>query len=167
MRIGTGFDVHALVAGRPLVLGGVTIPFDRGLLGHSDADVLLHAITDALLGALALGDLGAHFPDTDPRWKGANSRRLLTEVMAQVTARSYAVGNVDATVIAQAPKLAPHIPSMRANIAADLGCDLSQVSVKATTTEHLGFTGRGEGIAAQATVLLLVVTRESPQGSQQ
>jgi 2-C-methyl-D-erythritol 2,4-cyclodiphosphate synthase len=165
MRIGNGFDVHALVAGRPLVLGGVTIPHDRGLLGHSDADVLLHAITDALLGALALGDLGAHFPDTDPRWKGANSRRLLANVMAQITARGYAVGNVDATVIAQAPKLAPHIPAMRANIAADLGCDISQISVKATTTEHLGFAGRGEGIAALATVLLLVLSPES--GSQQ
>ena len=165
MRIGNGFDVHALVAGRPLVLGGVTIPHDRGLLGHSDADVLLHAITDALLGALALGDLGAHFPDTDPRWKGANSRRLLANVMAQITARGYAVGNVDATVIAQAPKLAPHIPAMRANIAADLGCDISQISVKATTTEHLGFAGRGEGIAAVATVLLLVLSPES--GSQQ
>jgi len=165
MRIGNGFDVHALVAGRPLVLGGVTIPHDRGLLGHSDADVLLHAITDALLGALALGDLGAHFPDTDPRWKGANSRRLLANVMAQITARGYAVGNVDATVIAQAPKLAPHIPAMRANIAADLGCDISRISVKATTTEHLGFAGRGEGIAALATVLLLVLSPES--GSQQ
>jgi len=165
MRIGNGFDVHALVAGRPLVLGGVTIPHDRGLLGHSDADVLLHAITDALLGALALGDLGAHFPDTDPRWKGANSRRLLANVMAQITARGYAVGNVDATVIAQAPKLAPHIPAMRANIAADLGCDISQISVKATTTEHLGFAGRGEGIAVLATVLLLVLSPES--GSQQ
>jgi len=164
MRIGNGFDVHALVAGRPLVLGGVTIPFDRGLLGHSDADVLLHAITDALLGALALGDLGAHFPDTDPRWKGANSRRLLADAMTQVTARGYTVGNVDATVIAQAPKLAPHIPAMRANIAADLCCDITQVSVKATTTEHLGFTGRGEGIAAQATVLLSALP---PSGSQQ
>jgi 2-C-methyl-D-erythritol 2,4-cyclodiphosphate synthase len=163
MRIGNGFDVHALVVGRPLVIGGVTVPHDRGLAGHSDADVLLHAITDALLGALALGDLGAHFPDTDPRWKGADSRRLLVDVMAQVAARGYAVGNVDATVIAQAPKLAPYIPVMRANIAADLGCDIAQVSVKATTTEHLGFTGRGEGIAALATVLLFVV----PSGSQQ
>ena len=163
MRIGNGFDVHALVAGRPLVIGGVTIPFDRGLLGHSDADVLLHAITDALLGALAMGDLGAYFPDTDPRWRGANSRHLLTQVMAQVAARGYAVGNVDATVIAQAPKLAPHIPAMRANLALDLGCDIAQVSVKATTTEHLGFTGRGEGIAALATVLLTAV----PTGSQQ
>ncbi len=163
MRIGNGFDVHALVAGRPLVLGGVNIPFDRGLLGHSDADVLLHAITDALLGALALGDLGAHFPDTDPRWKGANSRRLLADVMTQVTTRGYTVGNVDATVIAQAPRLAPHIPAMRANIAADLGCDISQISVKATTTEHLGFTGRGEGIAAQATVLLSALPSPSSQ----
>ena len=155
IRIGNGFDVHALVEGRPLVIGGVTIPFARGLLGHSDADVLLHAIADAILGALAQGDLGAHFPDTDPRWRDADSRQLLREVMAQAIARGYAIGNVDATVIAQAPKLAPHVPAMRANLAADLGCGVDCVSVKATTTEHLGFTGRGEGIAALATVLLV------------
>jgi len=154
LRIGNGFDVHALVAGRKLVLGGVTIPFDRGLSGHSDADVLLHAITDALLGALALGDLGAHFPDTDPRWKDADSRVLLRHAMTLVSAKGYAVGNVDSTIVAQAPKLAPHVAAMVANIAADLGCELERISVKATTTERLGFTGRGEGIAALATVLL-------------
>jgi len=154
LRVGNGFDVHALVAGRKLVLGGVTIPFDRGLAGHSDADVLLHAITDALLGALALGDLGAHFPDTDPRWKDADSRVLLRHAMTLVSAKGYAVGNVDSTIVAQAPKLAPHVATMVANIAADLGCEVERISVKATTTERLGFTGRGEGIAALATVLL-------------
>ncbi len=162
-RVGTGFDVHALVAGRPLVLGGVVVPYPLGLDGHSDADVLLHAVADALLGALALGDLGAHFPDTDPRWKGAASRALLRHVAALVDAQGYAVGNVDATIIAQAPRLAEHVPSMRANLAADLGCDLARVSVKATTTERLGFTGRGEGIAAQA-VVLLVAAERSPTG---
>jgi 2-C-methyl-D-erythritol 2,4-cyclodiphosphate synthase len=155
LRIGNGFDVHALVAGRPLVLGGVSIPFARGLDGHSDADVLLHAICDAVLGALALGDLGAHFPDTDPRWKGADSRTLLRHVMGMAAAQGWAVGNLDTTIIAQAPKVAPFIAAMVANIAADLGCAPADVSVKATTTEHLGFTGRGEGIAALATVLLV------------
>ena len=154
LRIGNGFDVHALVAGRKLILGGVTIPWDRGLDGHSDADVLLHAVCDAILGALALGDLGAHFPDTDPKWKGADSRMLLRQVMALASHDGWKIGNLDATVIAQAPKLAPHVAAMRANLAADLGCALDDVSVKATTTEHLGFTGRGEGIAAFATVLL-------------
>jgi len=154
IRIGNGFDVHALVEGRPLVIGGVTVPFDKGLLGHSDADVLLHAIADAILGALALGDLGAHFPDTDARWKNANSRDLLRHAKALAAAQGYWIGNVDATVIAQAPKLAPHIRAMRENISADLGCEIGQVSVKATTTEHLGFTGRGEGVAALVTVLL-------------
>ncbi|HET9046154.1 MAG TPA: 2-C-methyl-D-erythritol 2,4-cyclodiphosphate synthase [Casimicrobiaceae bacterium] len=154
MRVGNGFDVHALVEGRPLIIGGVTIPFAKGLAGHSDADVLLHAIADAILGALAEGDLGAHFPDTDARWRGADSRDLLRRVMALAGGRGYRIGNVDATVIAQAPKLAPHVAAMRANIAADLGCEIGQVSVKATTTERLGFTGRGEGIAALATVLL-------------
>jgi 2-C-methyl-D-erythritol 2,4-cyclodiphosphate synthase len=153
-RIGNGFDVHALVPGRRLVLGGVTIPFDRGLAGHSDADALLHAICDALLGALALGDLGAHFPDTDPRWKDVDSRQLLRHVMGIVAARGWVVGNLDATIIAQAPKIAPHVAAMVANIAADLGCDPGCVSVKATTTERLGFAGRGEGIAALATVLI-------------
>ena len=154
MRIGTGYDVHALVEGRRLVIGGVTIPHARGLDGHSDADVLLHAISDALLGALALGDLGAHFPDSDAKWKGADSRALLRHVMSLVRARGYEVGNIDATVIAQAPKLAPHIATMRANVASDLGCDASCVSIKATTTERLGFAGREEGIAAEAVVLL-------------
>lgn len=155
MRIGNGFDVHAFAAGRPLVIGGVTIPFDRGLAGHSDADVLLHAIADAIIGALALGDIGVHFPDTDPRWKGADSRMLLRHVIGLARERGYAVGNVDATVVAQLPRLRPHIDAMRGNIGADLGCDPSAVSVKATTTERLGFTGREEGIAALATILLV------------
>jgi 2-C-methyl-D-erythritol 2,4-cyclodiphosphate synthase len=154
MRIGIGYDVHALVAGRPLIIGGVTVPHARGLDGHSDADVLLHAICDALLGALALGDLGQHFPDSDPKWKGADSRALLRHVVSLVRARGYGVGNVDATVIAQAPKLAPFVAAMRDNVAADLGCDPACVSIKATTTERLGFEGREEGIAAQAVVLL-------------
>lgn len=161
LRIGNGFDVHALVAGRPLILGGVTIPHDRGLAGHSDADVLLHAITDAILGALALGDLGKHFPDTDPRWRGADSRALLRHVFALAFDAGWEIGNVDATVIAQAPKVAPHVAQMRTNIALDLGCDESRVSVKATTTEHLGFTGREEGIAALATVLLQLRDRNA------
>jgi len=155
MRIGNGFDVHALVEGRKLILGGVTIPYARGLDGHSDADVLLHAICDAILGALALGDLGMHFPDTDPRWKGVDSRALLRHVAALAAGAGWEVSNLDTTVIAQAPKLAPHVAAMAANIAADLGCGAVQVSVKATTTEHLGFAGRGEGIAALATVLLI------------
>ena len=155
VRIGNGFDVHALVAGRKLILGGVTIPWDRGLDGHSDADVLLHAVGDAILGALALGDLGAHFPDTDPKWKGADSRVLLRHVVSLASGEGWTTGNLDATLIAQAPKLAPHVAAMRANLAADLGCALDDVSVKATTTERLGFTGRGEGIAALATVLLM------------
>ncbi len=163
MRIGTGFDVHALVEGRPLILGGVTIAHGKGLAGHSDADVLLHAIADALLGALALGDLGAHFPDTDARWKGADSRALLRHVHALVAARGYAIGNVDATIVAQAPKLAPHVPAMRANVAADLDCDVARVSIKATTTERLGFTGREEGIAAEAVVLLAAVAPPAQQ----
>ena len=154
LRIGNGFDVHALVAGRKLILGGVTIPWDRGLEGHSDADVLLHAVCDAILGALARGDLGAHFPDTDAKWKGADSRMLLRHVASLTSGAGWKIGNLDVTVIAQAPRLAPHVAAMRANLAADLGCALDDVSVKATTTEHLGFTGRGEGIAAFATVLL-------------
>ena len=154
-RTGNGFDVHALVSGRPLVIGGVTIPLDRGLQGHSDADVLLHAIADGILGALALGDLGTHFPDTDARWKGADSRSLLRHVMSLANQRGYVIGNVDSTVIAQVPRLAPFVGEMRNLIAADLGCDPDQVSVKATTTERLGFAGREEGIAAIATVLLV------------
>ena len=153
-RIGTGFDVHALVPGRDLILGGVKIPHERGLDGHSDADVLIHAIGDAILGALALGDLGRHFPDTDPKWKGANSRKLLRLIVALMNERGYAIGNVDATIIAQAPKLAPHVAAMRQHLAADLECTIDDVSVKATTTERLGFAGRGEGIAVEAVVLL-------------
>ncbi|MCB1939816.1 MAG: 2-C-methyl-D-erythritol 2,4-cyclodiphosphate synthase [Rhodocyclaceae bacterium] len=155
IRIGQGFDVHALVRGRPLVIGGVTIPFESGLLGHSDADVLLHAITDALLGAAGLGDIGRHFPDTDPAHAGADSRVLLRGAMAAVRAAGWQVGNVDATVIARAPKLLPHVPAMVANIAADLGVTADCVNIKGKTTEKLGFTGRGEGIAAQAVALLL------------
>ncbi|TVO65844.1 2-C-methyl-D-erythritol 2,4-cyclodiphosphate synthase [Denitromonas ohlonensis] len=153
-RIGQGFDVHALVAGRPLIIGGVTIPFASGLLGHSDADVLLHAITDALLGAAGLGDIGRHFPDTDPAHAGADSRVLLREAMAAVRSAGYTVGNVDATVIARAPRLLPHVPAMVANIAADLGVAADCINIKGKTTEKLGFTGRGEGIAAQAVALL-------------
>jgi 2-C-methyl-D-erythritol 2,4-cyclodiphosphate synthase len=155
VRIGNGFDVHALVAGRKLVLGGVDIPFDRGLDGHSDADVLLHALADAILGALAMGDIGTHFPDSDTRWKGADSRALLRHVVGLAAAAGWRVGNLDVTVIAQAPKLAPHVAAMRVHIAADTGCGLDAVSVKATTTERLGFTGRGEGIAALATALMV------------
>jgi 2-C-methyl-D-erythritol 2,4-cyclodiphosphate synthase len=154
MRIGQGFDVHAFAEGRKLIIGGVEIPYERGLLGHSDADVLLHAICDALLGAAALGDIGKHFPDTDPRYRGADSRSLLRHVAALVREQGYRVANVDATIVAQAPKMAPHIVSMVANIAADLGIAANSVNVKATTTERLGFTGRGEGIAAQAICLL-------------
>lgn len=155
MRIGQGFDVHQLVEGRKLIIGGVDIPYARGLLGHSDADVLLHAISDALLGAAALGDIGRHFADTDAKFKGIDSRILLREVLHLVREQGYRVGNVDATIIAQAPKMAPHIPQMVAHIAADLRVEKNAVNVKATTTEQLGFSGRGEGIAAQAVVLLL------------
>ena len=155
IRIGTGFDVHQLVAGRALVIGGVTIPYERGLLGHSDADVLLHAICDALLGAAALGDIGKHFPDTDPAYTNADSRVLLRRVVARVGEAGWGVGNIDATIIAEAPKMAPHIELMRGHIAADCAVALDCISVKATTTEQLGFTGRGEGIAAQASALLV------------
>ena len=154
MKIGQGFDVHALVAGRKLIIGGVDIPYHLGLLGHSDADVLLHAICDALLGACALGDIGRHFPDSDPRYAGIDSRALLRQVMQLVTEQGYRVGNLDATIIAQSPKMAPHIAKMVQHIAADLGVEIVVVNVKATTTEQLGFTGRGEGIAAQAICLL-------------
>ena len=155
-RIGHGYDVHRLAEGRKLILGGVEIPWDRGLLGHSDADVLLHAIMDAMLGAVSLGDIGHLFPDTDPQWKGANSRVLLREVNRRLEGpvETYHVVNVDTTIIAQAPKLAPFIEEMRRNIASDLGMEIERVSVKATTEEGLGFTGRGEGIAAQAVCLL-------------
>lgn len=154
IRIGTGYDVHRLVEGRRLVIGGVHIPWEKGLLGHSDADVLLHAISDALLGALALGDIGKHFPDTDPAFSGADSMKLLERVMDLVREKGYEVANLDGTIIAQRPKMAPHIPAMRERIAAALSCDVDRVSVKATTTEGLGFTGTGEGIAAEAVVLV-------------
>ncbi|MBQ9806695.1 MAG: 2-C-methyl-D-erythritol 2,4-cyclodiphosphate synthase [Clostridia bacterium] len=155
MRIGHGYDVHRLVPDRKLILGGVEIPHETGLLGHSDADVLLHAIADALLGALALGDIGKHFPDTDPQYKGADSCRLLSVVADLIRERGWQIGNVDATVLAQAPKLAPHIPAMRETIAQTLSVDVGRISVKATTEEHLGFTGEKLGIAAHAVCLLL------------
>ncbi|WP_444677033.1 2-C-methyl-D-erythritol 2,4-cyclodiphosphate synthase [Halomonas sp. E19] len=153
-RIGHGFDVHRFGDGDHLMIGGVAIPFAHGFVAHSDGDVLLHALSDALLGACALGDIGRHFPDTDAAWAGADSRDLLRRVMALVAAAGYRVVNVDATLIAQAPKMAPHIAAMVANIAADLALEADAVNVKATTTERLGFTGRGEGIAAEAVVLL-------------
>lgn len=157
MRIGTGYDVHKLVEGRDLILGGVNIPYEKGLLGHSDADVLLHAIMDAMLGAAALGDIGKHFPDTDEAYKGASSMMLLKRVGEIIEENHYIVGNIDSTIIAQRPKLAAYIPTMRENIAEALGLDISQVSVKATTEEGLGFTGSGEGIAVQAVALLNTV----------
>ena len=153
-RIGQGYDCHALVEGRPLILGGVTIPHKKGLLGHSDADALLHAITDALFGAAALGDIGRHFPDTDPQFKGADSRVLLREAGRRLAAAGYVVGNVDATIIAQAPKMAPHIPAMVVNVAVDLGISEQQVNIKAKTNEKMGFLGREEGIATDAVVLI-------------
>jgi 2-C-methyl-D-erythritol 2,4-cyclodiphosphate synthase len=156
MRIGQGFDVHQLVSGRKLIMGGVDIPYEKGLLGHSDADVLLHAICDAILGAAALGDIGKHFSDADPKYKDIDSRVLLRVVAEKIKEAGYRVGNVDATIIAQAPKMAPYISQMVANIATDLGIEANAVNVKATTTEQLGYTGRGEGIAAQAVALLLV-----------
>lgn len=154
MRVGMGYDVHRLVEDRDLIIGGVKIPYEKGLLGHSDADVLLHAISDALLGAAALGDIGKHFPDTDPKFKGADSRVLLREVCRLLDEAGYRVENVDATIIAQAPKMRPHIDTMRQNIADDLGISISQINVKATTEEGLGFTGTGEGISSQAICLL-------------
>lgn len=154
IRIGSGFDVHRLVEGRRCIICGVEIPHSLGLLGHSDADVALHALSDALLGAAALGDIGKHFPDTDERWRGADSRMLLREVVDLLAGRGWHPVNVDLTIIAQAPKMAPYIEVMRANVAADTGLDIESVSVKATTTERLGFTGRGEGIAAQAVALI-------------
>ena len=154
MRIGQGYDVHRLVAERPLILGGSEIPYEKGLLGHSDADVLLHAISDALLGAAALGDIGAHFPDSNPAYRGADSAELLRAVGGLIRASGYEIGNIDSTVVCQAPKLAPHIASMRARIAEVLALPVGAVSVKASTEEHMGFTGRGEGIAAHAVCLL-------------
>ncbi|CAH0120765.1 2-C-methyl-D-erythritol 2,4-cyclodiphosphate synthase [Paenibacillus sp. CECT 9249] len=155
IRVGQGYDVHQLTEGRPCIIGGVTIPFEKGLLGHSDADVLLHAISDAILGALAFGDIGRHFPDTDERYKDADSLKLLQLVWAMAKEAGYRLGNLDATIIAQLPKMAPYIPQMREIIADALEADVSQINVKATTTEWLGFTGRGEGIAAQSVVCLL------------
>lgn len=155
IRIGHGFDVHRLVEGRRCIICGVDIPYEKGLLGHSDADVALHALSDALLGAVAAGDIGRHFPDTDPQWKGADSRVLLRGVVDILRGMGFAPGNVDLTIMAQAPKMAPHILQMRQNIAADLGMPVDRVSVKATTTERLGFTGRGEGIAAEAVCLVV------------
>ena len=154
MRIGHGFDAHAFKPGRKLIIGGVTIPHPQGLDGHSDADVLLHAVCDALIGAAALGDIGRHFPDTDPKYKGIDSRKLLRETGALLARNGWRLVNLDATIIAQAPRLAPHIPAMVANIAADLGAPERDVSVKAKTTEQLGFPGRGEGIAAEAVALI-------------
>ena len=155
MRIGHGYDVHRLTEGRKLILGGVDIPYEKGLLGHSDADVLAHAISDALLGAAALGDIGHLFPDNDDRFLGADSMKLLAEVCRVVREAGFEIGNIDATILAQAPKLAPHINAMRANIAKACGVELSQISVKATTEEKLGFTGSGEGMAAHAVALLV------------
>ncbi len=154
IRIGHGYDVHRLTENRKLILGGVEIPYEKGLLGHSDADVLLHAISDALLGALALGDIGTHFPDTDPKYAGADSLHLLRQVMARIQAEGYRLGNLDATILCQKPKLAPYIPQMRKQIAAACDASLSQISVKATTEEKLGFTGEGLGIAAHCVCLL-------------
>jgi len=154
MRIGHGYDVHRLVEGRKLILGGVDIPYEKGLLGHSDADVLLHAISDAILGAIGEGDIGRHFPDTDPRYKGADSLMLLAHVMKLAEDKGFRLGNLDATIVAQRPKLAPHIPQMRQNIAGVLSAEIDRVNVKATTTEELGFAGRGEGIAAYAVALM-------------
>ena len=170
MRIGTGYDVHKLVEGRKLILGGVEIPYEKGLLGHSDADVLVHAIMDALLGAAALGDIGLHFPDKDPAYKGADSLDLARRVSGILAENGYLIENIDSTVIAQAPKLRPYIDEMRANIAEALDLDVTRVSVKATTEEHLGFTGRGEGISAQAVALItsprdLIADRVDPMAA--
>lgn len=154
MRIGHGYDVHRLVEGRKLIMGGVTIPWEKGLLGHSDADVLLHAIADAILGALGLGDIGKHFPDTDPAYQGADSMKLLEHVVSLAHSRGWQVGNLDATIIAQRPKMAPHIPAMRSGISSVLAVSEDLINVKATTEEGLGFSGRGEGISAHAVVLM-------------
>lgn len=153
-RVGHGIDVHQWAEGRRCIIGGVEIPYPRGLLGHSDADVLFHAVTDAVLGALGLGDMGRHFPDDDPRWEGADSGQLLAQVWQMAEERGYRLGNVDATILAQSPKLAPHIPQMQQNLAHLLHCEPDQVNIKATTTERLGFPGREEGIVAEAVVLL-------------
>lgn len=161
MRIGMGYDVHKLVENRDLILGGVNIPYEKGLLGHSDADVLLHAIMDALLGAAALGDIGKHFPDTDPAYKGASSMELLKQVGALIEQKLYVIGNIDATIIAQRPKMAPHIEKMRENVAEALGIEKDQINIKATTEEGLGFTGSGEGISSQAIAALETIANYS------
>lgn len=168
MRVGLGYDVHRLTEERDLILGGVKIPYEKGLLGHSDADVLLHAVMDALLGAAALGDIGRHFPDTDPKYKGISSMKLLEHVGELIEKELYVVGNIDATIIAQRPKMAPHIEQMRANIAEALHLEVSQVNIKATTEEGLGFTGRGEGISAQAVAGLETIENYSyPVGAEE
>ncbi|PCJ92084.1 MAG: 2-C-methyl-D-erythritol 2,4-cyclodiphosphate synthase [Porticoccaceae bacterium] len=154
MRIGQGYDVHAFGEGNHIILGGVTIPYERGLIAHSDGDVLIHALCDALLGAAALGDIGKHFPDTDPQYGGADSRELLRHVISLINGKGYSLSNADMTIVAQAPKMSPYIEQMVTNLAADLRCDIGQINVKATTTEKLGFEGREEGIACQAIVLL-------------
>ena len=154
MRIGQGYDVHALAAGRKLVIGGVEIPYHKGLAGHSDADVLLHAICDALLGAAAMGDIGSHYPDSDPQYSEVNSRELLRATAKKLAAAGFKIINVDSTIVAEAPRMAPHVAKMTGNIAADLGVNPAAVSIKATTTENLGYIGRGEGIAAQAIALI-------------
>tara|TARA_B100000678_G_scaffold241520_1_gene212520 strand:+ start:490 stop:1044 length:555 start_codon:yes stop_codon:yes gene_type:complete len=161
LRIGHGFDVHRFGEGDHLMIGGVRLPFDRGFVAHSDGDVLLHAISDALLGACALGDIGHLFPDTDPEWKGADSRDLLRRVVVRVAQAGYRVANLDATLMAQAPKMAPHLGAMRDALAEDLGIDRGAINVKATTTERLGFTGRGEGIAAEAVVLMAAIDNDA------
>lgn len=161
MRVGTGYDVHRLVEGRPLIIGGVNIPYEKGLLGHSDADVLLHAISDALLGAAALGDIGLHFPDNDPKYEGADSLILLEEVGQMLLKEGYGIENIDATIIAQAPKMRPYIDEMRENVARVLGLDKSQINIKATTEEHLGFTGEGLGISAQSICSLINIYEDS------
>ena len=155
MRIGHGYDVHRFGPGDKLILGGVSIPYEHSFVAHSDGDVLIHALIDALLGAVALGDIGQHFPDTDAKWKGANSRQLLLAVVAMIRGKGYKLGNADITIVAQQPKMLPHLDKMRLNLSADIGCNIDQINIKATTTEELGFAGRKEGIACHAVVLLL------------
>ena len=155
MRIGHGYDVHRFGPGDQLILGGVSIPYEHGFVAHSDGDVLIHALIDALLGAAALGDIGQHFPDTDAKWQGANSRQLLTAVVAMIASKGYKLGNVDITIVAQQPKMLPHLDKMRLNLAADISCNIDQINIKATTTEELGFAGRKEGIACHAVALLV------------
>jgi 2-C-methyl-D-erythritol 2,4-cyclodiphosphate synthase len=155
MRIGHGYDVHRFGPGDKLILGGVSIPYQHGFVAHSDGDVLIHALIDALLGAAALGDIGQHFPDTDAKWQGANSRQLLAAVVAMIASKGYKLGNVDITIVAQQPKMLPHLDKMRLNLAADISCNIDQINIKATTTEELGFAGRKEGIACHAVALLV------------